>query len=155
MLTGKSTNLFLANTNLLHPAVAYPINQSSNALRNALLATNTASAAAALANLNSASNSLAVSLRSTNNIVAWAAAGAYQPNGTITRNGNGVITAMAVKWPDGSPGVFVGTPNANGFGLDAYSITYIYGGVTNTVTQPTVTRDSNGNVITAPTLNFQ
>jgi hypothetical protein len=94
-------------------------------------------------------------LRSTNNIVAWAAATAYQPSGTITRDGNGIITSMAVKWPDGATGLFTGTANTSGYGVDAYTLTYILSGTTNTVTQATVTRDGSGNVTTAPTLTFQ
>lgn len=108
------------------------------------------------ANASAALNPVAYQqLRSTNNIVAWAAATAYQPSGTITRDGNGIITGMAVKWPDGAAGLFTGTPNASGFGVDAYTLTYILGGTTNTVTQATVTRDGAGNVTTAPTLTFQ
>lgn len=94
-------------------------------------------------------------LRSTNNILAWASAEAYQPNGTIQRISGGPVTNMPVKWPDGATGIFTGYPNANGRWLDAYQLTYILNGVTNTVTQYTISRDSEGSVTQKPLLNFQ
>jgi hypothetical protein len=117
----------------------------------ALAATN----AALMAQITAVSNTLTINQRSTNNIIAWATCGAYQASGIITRDSNGVITNMAVKWPDGATGSFTGIANSSGFGIDAYTLTYISGGITNFITQPTVTRDSNGNVTTAQNLTYQ
>jgi hypothetical protein len=69
--------------------------------------------------------------------------------GTITYT-NGAPTSAAVAWPDGTTGTFTGTPSATFPGsLDAYTITY---GTTRTYTQPTVTRDANGNITTQPAI---
>ena len=62
----------------------------------------------------------------------------------------GAPTSAAVVWPDGTTGVFTGTPSATFPGaLDAYTITY---GTTRTYTQPTVTRDANGNITNQPAI---
>jgi hypothetical protein len=69
--------------------------------------------------------------------------------GTITYT-NGAPTSAAVAWPDGTTGVFTGTPSATFPGsLDAYTITY---GTTRTYTQPTVTRDGSGNITNQPAI---
>jgi hypothetical protein len=70
--------------------------------------------------------------------------------GTITRDANGAPTSAAVIWPDGTAGVFTGTPSAAFPGsLDSYTITY---GTTRTYTQPTVTRDTDGNITNQPAI---
>jgi hypothetical protein len=69
--------------------------------------------------------------------------------GTITYT-NGAPTSAAVAWPDGTAGVFTGTTsNAFPGSLDAYTITY---GTTRTYTQPTVTRDTSGNITNQPAI---
>lgn len=63
---------------------------------------------------------------------------------------DGAPTSAAVEWPDGTAGVFTGTPSVAFPGsLDSYTITY---GTTRTYTQPTVTRDANGNITNQPAI---
>jgi len=63
---------------------------------------------------------------------------------------DGAPTSAAVVWPDGTAGVFTGTPSATFPGsLDSYTITY---GTTRTYTQPTVTRDASGNITNQPAI---
>lgn len=69
--------------------------------------------------------------------------------GAITYT-DGAPTSAAVVWPDGIAGIFTGTPSATFPGsLDAYTITY---GATRTYTQPTVTRDTAGNITNQPAI---
>ncbi len=74
----------------------------------------------------------------------WAADPEAMFVGTITRNASGAPTASAVVWPDGSPCTYAGTVGPSG-GVDTYTVTY-GSPVSKTYTQPTVTRDANGNV---------
>ena len=70
-------------------------------------------------------------------------------SGTITY-ADGAPTSAAVLWPDGTTGVYTGTPSATFPGsIDAYTITY---GTTRTYTQPTVTRDASGNITIQPAI---
>lgn len=69
--------------------------------------------------------------------------------GTRTVNSSGAVTSSAVTWPDGTTGVYTGTPSTTFPGsIDSYTITK---GAT-TYTQPTVTRDSNGNITLQPAI---
>ena len=69
--------------------------------------------------------------------------------GAITLT-DGAPTSAAVEWPDETTGVFTGTPSATFPGsLDSYTITY---GTTRTYTQPTVTRDANGDITNQPAI---
>jgi hypothetical protein len=69
--------------------------------------------------------------------------------GTITL-AVGAPTSAAVVWPDGTTGVYAGTPSITFPGsIDAYTITY---GTTRTYTQPAVTRDAAGNITTQPAI---
>lgn len=62
---------------------------------------------------------------------------------------NGAPTSAAVTWPDGTLGVFTGTPSPTFPGsLDSYTITH----GSSTYTQPTVTRDANGNITNQPAI---
>lgn len=71
--------------------------------------------------------------------------------GAITYT-NGAPTSAAVAWPDGTAGVFTGTPSQAFPGsLDSYTITY-GDPVTRTYTQPTVTRDTAGNITNQPAI---
>jgi hypothetical protein len=71
-------------------------------------------------------------------------------SGTITRDANNVVTTSGVVWPDGVTGTFTATTiNATFKCVDAYTITYV-GGTTKTVTQPAVTRNASGYVVTYP-----
>jgi len=63
---------------------------------------------------------------------------------------NGAPTSAAVTWPDGTTGVYTGTPSPTFAGsIDSYTITY---GTTKIYTQPTVTRDANGNITNQPAI---
>jgi hypothetical protein len=62
---------------------------------------------------------------------------------------NGAPTSAAVTWPDGTTGVYTGTPSSAFPGsIDAYTITH----GTTTYTQPAVTRDTNGNITLQPAI---
>lgn len=70
--------------------------------------------------------------------------------GTITRNSDGAPTSAPVVWPDGTTGTYTGTPSPTFPGsIDAYTITY---GTTRVYTQPTVTRDTAGNITNQPAI---
>lgn len=72
---------------------------------------------------------------------------------SITRNGDGVITAADVTWPDGSAGVFTATTvNATWKAIDAYTVTHV--ATSKTVTQAAVTRNGSGEVIAVPVLTI-
>ena len=61
----------------------------------------------------------------------------------------GAPTSAAVTWPDGTVGVYTGTPSATFPGsIDSYTITR----GTVTYTQPAVTRDSAGNITNQPAI---
>lgn len=61
----------------------------------------------------------------------------------------GAPTSAAVTWPDGVVGTYSGTPSVTFPGsIDSYTITR----GTTTYTQPTVTRDSNGNITLQPAI---
>ena len=83
---------------------------------------------------------------------AWTNSGSFAVI-SATRDSDGVITAAAVSWPDGSAGTFTRTTkNSTFLTIDAYTVTHTDSG--KTVTQPAVTRDSNGNVTTQPALTI-
>jgi hypothetical protein len=63
---------------------------------------------------------------------------------------NGAPVGAAVIWPDGTQGVYTGTPSVAFPGsIDGYTITY---GDTRTYTQPAVTRDAAGNITNQPAI---
>jgi len=69
--------------------------------------------------------------------------------GTRTVDANGAVTSSPVIWPDGTTGVYTGTPSTAFPGsIDAYTITH----GTTAYTQPTVTRDTNGNITNQPAI---
>lgn len=73
--------------------------------------------------------------------------------GTITRSTSGAATGFAVAWPDGATGVFTGTESTSFPGaIDAYTVTHVKSGVTQTYTQPALTRDSSGAVTARPAI---
>ena len=83
---------------------------------------------------------------------AWANAGAYSIS-SATIDSDDVITTATVTWPDGSAGTFTRTTkNTTFLTIDAYTVTHTDSG--KTVTQPTMTRDSNGNVTAQPALTI-
>lgn len=84
-------------------------------------------------------------------LIEWANSGAYE---VLTQPPSGMYTvgaAATVKWPDGSAGVMTITGVNNTWSIpDAYTITHTDSG--KTVTQNTVTINSNGTVETIPPL---
>lgn len=72
----------------------------------------------------------------------------------ITRDGNGAATSAGVVWPDGATGTYTALVVSTAFpgAVDSYSVTRVVSGVTTTYTQPAVTRDSAGAVITRPAI---
>lgn len=70
---------------------------------------------------------------------------------SITYDGDGVLSSAVAKWADGSSGVLTRTgKNTTWNAVSAYTITHVLSG--KTVTQTTVTFDSNGNVTGKPLL---
>ena len=68
--------------------------------------------------------------------------------GAITYTG-GAPTSAAVVWPDGTEGIYTGTPSTEFPGsIDGYTITR----GTTTYTQPAVTRDAAGNITNQPAI---
>lgn len=90
------------------------------------------------------------------NLLAWAGNLDALVTGVVTRDANGAAVAFAVTWPDGASGQYTATTLSTAFpgAVDAYTITYAVGGVTRTITQPAVTRDSSGAVVTRPALTI-
>lgn len=80
-------------------------------------------------------------------LIAWAAAEAFVPTGSIVRNSDGVVTSAAITWPDGSTGTFTATNTSGGY-LNAYTATHVASG--KKVTQPAVTRNPSGDVTATP-----
>jgi hypothetical protein len=73
-------------------------------------------------------------------------------SGSVVPDSNGVPTSASVKWPDGTVGVYSGTPSPTFPGaLDSYTITYA-GTQTKTYTQPTVTRNASGFITNRPAI---
>jgi hypothetical protein len=85
-------------------------------------------------------------------LAEWTEGIAYQLL-SITRDSNGIITGATIKWPDGSSGVFTSTIiDSSFYAINAYTITHVASG--KTITQPGVTRDTLGNIITKPDLTI-
>ena len=72
---------------------------------------------------------------------------------SATRDSNEAITSASIMWPDGTFGVFTTDTASTSFpgAIDAWHATHV-GVTTQTVTQPTVTRDANGAVISQPAI---
>jgi hypothetical protein len=74
---------------------------------------------------------------------------------TATRNTQDVITTATIVWPDGATGTFTATTiNATFDVIDAWTATHILSGVTKTVTQSAVTRNSNDAVTAQPVITI-
>lgn len=117
------------------------------ALTAAQLAESNASASA-LAAANSAAQSNQYDL------FTWAFTQAFQVV-TATRDSNGAIVTASIVWPDGVSGVFTTDVASTAFpgAIDAWHATHV-GTTTKTITQPTVTRDSNGAVVAQPAITI-
>jgi hypothetical protein len=70
---------------------------------------------------------------------------------SVTRDGDDVLTGIVFKWPDGSDGVFtLTTKNNTWLAVDAFTITHVTSG--KIITQPAISRDSNGNISVKPAM---
>lgn len=80
----------------------------------------------------------------------WTQGKDYEPE-SITRDSEGRVTSMTVKWVDESTGLYVATDyNATHEAYDGYYMNHDDSGLT--VTQSAVTRNIDGAVITKPNL---
>lgn len=69
--------------------------------------------------------------------------------GAVILDANGAPTSAVIKWPDGVDGTYSGTPSVSWPGsISAYTITRSLPGVTETYTQPAVTRDGTTGAVT-------
>lgn len=85
------------------------------------------------------------------NLRAWTQSAAYQLT-SATYDSDNVLSSATVTWPDGSGGTFTRTvKNSTYLTVDAFTITHTTSG--KTVTQSTVTRNSNGSITAQPTLS--
>lgn len=75
---------------------------------------------------------------------------------TATRNSDEVVTSASIVYPDGGTGTFTVDTLSTLYpgAIDAYHVTYVNGGVTKTITQTAVTRDSSGAVVAQPVLTI-
>lgn len=133
-----------------------------------LVAQVSADAASALASKNAAavsaaqaadSATLAASLLSTKtdksaSLLSWAYTQSFQLVSS-TRDANSAIISASIVWPDGVLGVFTTDVASTAFpgAIDAWHATYV-STPSKLITQPTVTRDANGAVITQPAITI-
>ena len=83
-------------------------------------------------------------------LIEWTQGKDYEPL-VITRDSEGRVTSMTVKWPDTSSGVYTATNyNATHEVYDGYTITHV--DTAKTVTQAAVTRNSDGAITNKPEL---
>lgn len=84
--------------------------------------------------------------RAKTQVLAWAMAGQF-----ALANQEGILTSSSVTWPDGRRGTYTCTQVNTLFGVpDAFTVTYVSGPVTYTVTQSPVTRNDSGDITNAP-----
>lgn len=133
-----------------------------------LVAQVAADAASALASKNAAavsatnaadSATLAASLLSTKtdksaSLLSWAYTQSFQLVSS-TRDANSAIVSASIVWPDGVLGVFTTDVASTAFpgAIDAWHATYS-STPSKLITQPTVTRDANGAVLTQPAITI-
>jgi hypothetical protein len=73
-------------------------------------------------------------------------------SGPVTRDSDGAPISATIRWPDGTVGVYSGTASEDFPGaVDSYQVTYA-GATTITITQPSVTRNTDGEVTNSPAL---
>ena len=119
-------------------------------------ATSATNAAASATNASNAQTAAEVLLGTTSNIqlLGWAYAQAFTAT-SVTRNVNNVITTASIVWPDGATGTLTTDIINTTFNtINAWHATHILNGVTKTVTQTAVTRNSSGAVIAQPVLTI-
>lgn len=114
----------------------------------------TASQAASAAS--SAQSTAATALSATSgNLMNWALVQSFRLV-SATRDSNGAITTASIVWPDGATGMFTADTISTAFpgAIDAWHATYSGPLGSKTVTQPAVTRDSNGAVTVQPAITI-
>ena len=75
-------------------------------------------------------------------------------SGAVNVDANGAPVSASVRWPDGTAGVYSGTASVNFPGaVSAYTVTYA-GTPTLTITQPGVTRNTDGAITNRPALTI-
>ena len=105
-----------------------------------------------VASINDALGSLDAQLTAITTVNVLTMPGTYQFV-ALTYDSDNVITTGSVVWIDGATGTFTTvTKNTTWFAIDGYTVTHVLGGVTQTVTQPDVTRDAFGRVTVWPVL---
>ena len=87
------------------------------------------------------------------NLMGWALSQSFTVVSGV-RDSNGALTSATITWPDGATGTFTATNLSSSFpgAIDGWSATYVKGSVTATITQPPVTRDVTGAVISQPAI---
>lgn len=87
---------------------------------------------------------------SASDILGWAYAKSYAMT-SAAYDSSGCITSATVVWPDGSSGTYTTASKNSVFNVpDSYTVTHANSGLT--VSQPAVTRNSNGDITAQPTL---
>lgn len=88
-------------------------------------------------------------------LITWAYTSAFQLV-SATRDANEAIVTASIVWPDGATGVFTTDVASTAFpgAIDAWHATHVLLGITKTVTQPAVTRDTNGAVTAQPAITI-
>lgn len=85
-------------------------------------------------------------------LVEWAQGKDYEPL-VITRDSEGRVTTMTVKWPDASAGTYVATDyNATHEVYDGYTI--VHTDSASQVVQAAVTRNAEGAITNKPALTI-
>jgi hypothetical protein len=86
-------------------------------------------------------------------LIMVAAAQAFASWSSATYDSNGALLTANLTWPDGTSGIYIADTVSTSFpgAIDAWHCTYI-GSTTKTVTQPAVTRNGSGLVVTSPLL---
>jgi hypothetical protein len=81
-------------------------------------------------------------------LLAWAYDGNFGRLISATRDVNNVLLTATIAWPDGTPGTYVTDAQDPATGaINAWHATYAASSGTKTITQPAITRDSNGVII--------
>lgn len=84
----------------------------------------------------------------------WFINESYEITGTITYDSKGNInTPVSILWVSGATGVLNVTRDSNG-NATTWNATHILESITKTITQPTVTRDSLGNITNKPAITI-
>lgn len=114
------------------------------------LGTLSAAAQAQLASIQTTVNTISQSA-----LLQWAYGNIFQLV-SATRDANEAIVTASIVWPDDATGAFTTDVASTAFpgAIDAWHATHVLLGITKTVTQPAVTRDTNGAVTAQPAITI-